>query len=634
MPTINQLSAVDQINDGDQFPLYSPNAGDARKASFTTVKESLAGDFASLADLAAQTGAGLVGTSDGTTVQQALDARPTTSALALSTASAGIGFVGPGAGATARTVQAKLRDTVSVKDFGAVGDGVTDDTAAIQAAINSGNSLIFPTGTYLANNLTGTTSGQCLRAIGNVTIAKNANGALLTHSGSYVEIDGIQFIGTGYTGDNVVISGNHPRLILCGSYGTPGRALKATGSHVQIYGTCSSYSTTDATATGYDIEIGVSGTATLYHELHGIYTSQSTGGILLIDTGSHSILGGQFGKLAIQAGTSPAGVNGGKAVGARINGNVTVGVSNALFSSNQFSNVSVSILPSVTGTVIDTTNIFAVGATFTNNSTAFQAIGSFLNSKTSNNTLTSNAQIYKFGDDSSLAFYAAHPASGAFEFFGRTYATQFALPNNSGFEGRSTTGSLLVLCRVDTSNNLLFGGNYGNYTQISGSSNGIYMNVGGATIAQYYSGGLRPQPDNSLNLGTAAQRWAVVYAGTGAINTSDARAKQQARNLTDAERAVAVRCKLLLRAFKFNDAVEAKGDAARWHFGVIAQDVAEAFQAEGLDANDYGLFCYDEWGACEAVLDKDGNVVSAAVDAGDRYGIRYDELLAFIVAAI
>lgn len=52
-------------------------------------------------------------------------------------------------GAVARTVHAKLQESVSVKDFGAVGDGTTDDAAAISQAIRTNRRIYFPAGTYL-----------------------------------------------------------------------------------------------------------------------------------------------------------------------------------------------------------------------------------------------------------------------------------------------------------------------------------------------------------------------------------------------------------------------------------------------------------------------------------------------------
>lgn len=59
-----------------------------------------------------------------------------------------VGFNNGGVGATTRTAEEKMRDAVSVKDFGAIGDGVADDTAAFQAALNTGRMVYVPNGTY------------------------------------------------------------------------------------------------------------------------------------------------------------------------------------------------------------------------------------------------------------------------------------------------------------------------------------------------------------------------------------------------------------------------------------------------------------------------------------------------------
>jgi hypothetical protein len=64
-----------------------------------------------------------------------------------------ISYTASFAGATAQTVQTKLEQYISVKDFGAVGDGVADDAAAVQDAIDYvqtlGGNLYFPKGVYL-----------------------------------------------------------------------------------------------------------------------------------------------------------------------------------------------------------------------------------------------------------------------------------------------------------------------------------------------------------------------------------------------------------------------------------------------------------------------------------------------------
>lgn len=70
-------------------------------------------------------------------------------------------------GAVNRPINEKLSEIVSIKDFGAVGDGATDDTDAIQAALDSGNSIVyFPSGNYLCGEITISTEGQLLQGAG------------------------------------------------------------------------------------------------------------------------------------------------------------------------------------------------------------------------------------------------------------------------------------------------------------------------------------------------------------------------------------------------------------------------------------------------------------------------------------
>jgi len=124
-----------------------------------------------------------------------------------------------------------------------------------------------------------------------------------------------------------------------------------------------------------------------------------------------------------------------------------------------------------------------------------------------------------------------------------------------------------------------------------------------------------PVHDNKTSNGTGSMRWSVVYAGTGTINTSDRNAKEEIEDLSEAELRVATAIKGLVKKFKFKGRV-------RKHVGVIAQDVQDAFTAEGLDASEYGLFCSDTWTDEETGKEE------------TRLGIRYEELLAFVIAAL
>lgn len=143
-----------------------------------------------------------------------------------------------------------------------------------------------------------------------------------------------------------------------------------------------------------------------------------------------------------------------------------------------------------------------------------------------------------------------------------------------------------------------------------GSSEGNLIAAKKAGDAVYPAKG-----DNITSCGRASNRWSVIYAGTGTINTSDGREKTRPFKIDD--EVLDAWGDVNFVTYQWIDSIMMKGeDAARWHFGVIAQQVRDAFEFRGIDGTRFGLLCYDK---CE-------------VTGQDRWGIRPDQCM-FLEAA-
>jgi hypothetical protein len=183
--------------------------------------------------------------------------------------------------------------------------------------------------------------------------------------------------------------------------------------------------------------------------------------------------------------------------------------------------------------------------------------------------------------------------------------------------------------------------------------------VGTAHGLIMHTGDVRPctntgaNDDDSLDLGASFARFDDLFATNGTIQTSDRNEKQDIEELNDAEKRVAVVAKGLMRKFRWKSKVAEKGDKARTHFGIIAQDLQDAFTAESLDASKYAMFCSDTWWEKEISVDAVEADNEKGIEAKDAYtytdtkqeattgytektrlGVRYSELLAFIISAI
>jgi ribosomal protein L9 len=194
--------------------------------------------------------------------------------------------------------------------------------------------------------------------------------------------------------------------------------------------------------------------------------------------------------------------------------------------------------------------------------------------------------------------------------------------------------------------------NGGNILSINGLGSGLGFHKSASTNIVYPFKN-NTTSDNVIDLGSSGVRFDDIYATNASIQTSDKNEKQDIEELNDAEKRVAVAAKSLMRKYRWKSAVAEKGENARTHFGIIAQDLQDAFTAEGLDASKYAMFCSNTWFEKEITVDAVEADEENGIEAQDAYtyidtkeeategytertrlGVRYNQLLAFIISAI
>lgn len=169
------------------------------------------------------------------------------------------------------------------------------------------------------------------------------------------------------------------------------------------------------------------------------------------------------------------------------------------------------------------------------------------------------------------------------------------------------------------------------------ASAGLTIACTSATKGTFLPSGSMFSSNNSrVDLGAATNTWDNAYVNGGAWTGSDINLKQDIEDLDEAELNVAKSLKRLIKKFRLKESVFQKGDNARIHFGVIAQEVKSAFETEGLDPFKYALIGEDTWWEKQ----NESGVYDFKHEETEGYtkktkmSVRYEQLLAFIITAL
>jgi len=503
-----------------------------------------------------------------------------------------------GIGAVESTVQKKLQEWVSVKDFGAKGDGSTDDTAAIQEALtqSANKCLYFPDGTYkISSTLTAPAFITILGASEYGSIINGAalstNQAILSITGSQYNISNLKFVGSGTQLGISAYNGyfnTYTNLYFTNL--KTGLALDESGA-CRIFNCNFASNTTGILCQGgsaYVIDQCNFDTATVtgVKSVKSPTTTFSTG-ISVVNCVSSAATG----------------------ISCDADGTQTAYFNNCYFEGQAVVSVPFSIGQTGTGPIFRVTVSNCIIA---NTNDATSTFGNITNLDVANNV---------WGQAIVIQNTVTYLNQSGDWFLSPGYISSSAARQTTNINGALNTS---VLTTNFFDNNL--GGSYASLTNSSGAG------------VQIKADRFIPSLDNSLTLGDNVHRWTNVWAVNGTIQTSDANEKQQIADLTLAEQAVARELKGLVKTFKFNDAVVSKNENARIHCGVIAQDVAQAFINNNLNPDKYGVFCSDTWYEVDGKSENSEGIKYTELTPNSikitKLGIRYEELFAFVIASL
>ena len=571
-----------------------------------------------------------------------------------------------GVGASSRTVQSRLQDFVSVKDFGAVGDGVTDDTAAIQAAIDAVTeaNILFPAGTYKVTS--SITLKPRIRLYGKGSVISVASGvdAFVRSTDGFpgmVVIEDMRFVGTSDTGRAIYITNNTPFVIIKDCYFQDfDTAIEISGSYcstidnchisscdvgVKILNECHSTTIKNLFADSNRIGVAINGTnagnegttpvhnislidCALQNATYGLWAEEvyelrienmyhegNTTNDMVLGAGDAGVYGRYCYHFIVDGWQSSSAC----ASGLNIKVEHAVG---GLFEGLAFNSGC-----STTATLLSTdgfSDAIEVGYhRYSTTSPTSTAPFNFLGNSASKVSIDyggrkvypRNMEAIKFGD---LASSTEKLYSGSVPSSGRPALRIESVGTNQDLYIKTTD----LVRFADGSDNLEFAVDHLNNLVSTGY-----------TVAPFTA------DSGNIDLGGAANQWRDIFLANSPTVSSDANLKQDVRDLSAAELATATAIKSIMKAYRFKAAYAFKGDDARIHVGVMAQDVRQAFENNGLDATRYGLFCEDVWYEVDGqAADPNTHTKYTAMTPNavekKQLRIRYEELLAFIIAAM